>query len=232
MAKINDFKSKKNQSSGGYDRLFVLPDTGKHYQKVHSTVIRNGCELSELIIKNYKGELPYFKGKDCNTFKKVLSLIKKFPYGIILKEAKFEFNGKKISLDYLIIHQVNGFVYVIEIKDGNNLDTKKTKSEIDSLESVEKLLHELGYCVKKVLVAFNCGNSKHNFKDKRVDEIFMNGIEFCKKFNVSFEGIIYDRKSDRLQNELYHYDFIMKEFERLNVYGSKDKYEASLLENF
>jgi hypothetical protein len=84
---------------------------------------------------------------------------------------------RRTEVDYLIKN--GGNIHVFEIKDGDTFDTKKSKSEIDSLLSVKKSLGQFN--VRCTIVLWNCLTIEPNkFKHDHVDVDMMTGGEFWR----------------------------------------------------
>lgn len=82
---------------------------------------------------------------------------------------------------------VDGVLYCYEIKDGDNLDTKKSKSEIDVIENAEKFFKTHFSDVNVGIVSVHMTNGVHNIKDERANKYVLSGVDFCNKFNFNFD---------------------------------------------
>lgn len=212
MARIKDYDSSKNKSSGGYSRLFSDPDMALHHTAVHSTVIRNGNELPIKMSKHYNGNLPIFGGKEVNSLDKTKKVISKNPNGCIIIGGKIKIknsNGKDkvCEVDLLIIQNQN--IKIIELKDGNNLDTKKSMAEIDTILNCAETLRNEGYTTVSKLIAFN-SDGDHDIKDDRIDEVFQTGFDFCTENNFDFDEINNERSMDIEENDITEKEYCLK----------------------
>jgi hypothetical protein len=102
MARIKDFDPSKNNSSGGYSRLFSDPDMALHHTAVHSTVIRNGNELPIKMSRHYNGNLPIFGGKEVNSIEKTKTIISKNPNGCIIIGGKIKIKNSNLLIRIIL----------------------------------------------------------------------------------------------------------------------------------
>ena len=59
-------------------------------------------------------------------------------------------NKKCIEADFVIL--TNTSVHIVELKNGCNFDTKKSKGEVQSLEATKKLCEFMGYTQAKCYI--------------------------------------------------------------------------------
>lgn len=202
----------QRKSSGSYERLLGNKKTADLMTAIHAASISTGTQVSQKLIKCYSGELPMFHGKDVNTPGKTLKVLKNNPDGVIIFNGFF-FNPKKQEVD--VILYVDGVLYCYEIKDGDNLDTKKSKSEIDVIENAQKFFKTHFSDVNVGIVSVHMTNGIHHIKDGRANKYVFSGADFCDKFNFDFNMFC------ELQNNEQPYN--------LNVF--LDEIEAILNEN-
>ena len=103
---------------------------------------------------------------------------------------------------------------ILELKDGNNFDTKKSPAEIDSLFLCKEKFNNVGYTVVNKFVSFN-SDGTHSIKDNRIHDIFQNGVDFCNEYNFDFDGIINERELDTYDNrqsELKYAEKILRKY--------------------
>ena len=127
--KIQDMQGRSENS--GYQRVFANNKLGALFSKVQATVISNGNELERIIlsksnlIKNLDDFIDMATDNSLNNgvFVCPKKEIKKSKYAI-----------KDIEPDLLIfVVQRKRICKVIELKDGDNFDTKKSKGEKENL---------------------------------------------------------------------------------------------------
>lgn len=218
MAKISNAKPKN--SSGGYLRLVENITLADIFTKAQSTVITNGSELEKILLS--KAEQNNQNIKDLNTFLDDFNndLIQTNCYICskkILKKSKLNLKGTEP--DFLIFnvkqHQRNNECYVIELKDGDSFDTKKSTSEKHSLSQfVIHLAPQIPFKIKFFICCFN-QNSKeqivNGFKSKfTIDEV-MTGKEFCNLLNINYDEIVNQRQSDAKEN----FDYVLSQLSNI-----------------
>ena len=131
MAKIRN--SNPKTSSGGYERLLGNKDMADIFTKAQSTVISNGTELEKIITEraNNIEDLDDFMSKvNSGQMENGVFLCTKK----ITKKSAYKLEGHEP--DFLIFNiSDNGKVaHVIELKDGDAFDTKKSAGEKASLK--------------------------------------------------------------------------------------------------
>jgi hypothetical protein len=203
MTKICDSKVKR--TSGGYNRIFDDPEIGSLFSAVHSANIRNGNELEELITE-YSSLIPNNNLdafiKNIDTMKTGIYLAPKYIY---VKSEVGHINGHQP--DFLVFNIQPKHKYtcsIIELKDGNDFDTKKSAAEKLTLTQCQNVLTErLNFEVNYYICCFNAtthkeiiSGLKHAFNDNEV----CTGKEFCNFLSINYDQIILRRKQDALNN--------------------------------
>ena len=144
-------KNENRKSTGSYLRLTGNTKIAQLMTAVHAAAICTGNQVGLKLTISYEGNLPIFFGKDVNTAKKTLNKIKENPDGVIIFGGYISyFNeiGKQKKQEVDVIIFVNGKVYCYEIKDGNSLDTKKSKSDlIEEEKEPEKELEDVNILI-------------------------------------------------------------------------------------
>lgn len=199
MAIIN--LTKIRTKTGSYERIIGNTKIGNLVRSIHAASISNGTKASEKLILAYKGNLPIFYGKDVNSVKKTLEILLAHPNGVVIFNGFYpnkKNTNKKKEIDVLIY--LNGILYVYEIKDGNNLDTKKSESEIDTIENAKEYFEKY---VKNVTVGLVCiyMDNKHQIKDERAAKYVVSGKYFLDTFNFDFESFSKLQNIDQPENE-------------------------------
>lgn len=174
----------KRKSSGSYVRLIGNKRVADLVTAIHAASISTGTQVTQKLIKSFFGDLPIFHGKDVNSPSKTLKVLKDNPNGVIIFNGFF-LNSRKQEVD--VILYVDGVLYCYEIKDGNNLDTKKSKSEIDVIENAEKFFKRYFSDVNVGIVSIHMTNGVHKIKDERADKYVLSGVDFCNNFNFNFD---------------------------------------------
>ena len=207
--------SKVKTTSGVLDILYGF--LGKEISKVLSNTIRNGTGLEKLIsiaiedtienseysdfykiktLLDYNNVMDEFNSHRINDDTFDLSdrvyLIKKS----VFKDIKH--GDKRIQPDLLSIIVKNGKIdfYVIEIKMGDNFDTKKSAAEKEHLTIFSEKLNVITGVNKvyKILPFFSNTSkdklSKYGFKNVFSEEEILTRNELSELFGINFDGLI------------------------------------------
>jgi len=200
MVLICDSKPKGDIKKSGYYRLVGNVEIARVFRQIHSTVIKNGNELEKLIydhaaINNAMENVPLLKAlKQKNAF-------------VVKCKINKEFTGNKkgIHLDALLIKKDK--LFAIEIKDGENFDTKKSSGEVHKLKKAAEIIERLDFFdrpCEPIIVLWNCDDLEtSSFKDKEGQRMLMRGKEFSKMIDLDYENFNQIRKHDRHANEEY-----------------------------
>ena len=192
---------KPKVSSGGYRRLFNIPELGALISRVHSTVISAGKELEKMI----EERVMLIDNLDTFLSNEIM------PDGVFLalkKEIKrcqaLDFQGSEP--DFMIFKRRQGqqHCHIVELKDGHVFDTKKAQAEQRSLhEFVEQNGSKLPYRISTHFCAFNKDDHQaiwDGFKRKIKLEETMTGREFCELLEIDYDEIVETRLQDGPEN--------------------------------
>lgn len=219
MAKIKDACPKS--TSGSYERLFGNKQLGDLITKVQSTSITNGTELEHLIaLKSQRiSDLDAFLD-ECNANQIV--------NGSYLCEkqtvAKSHYKLDKHQPDFLvfILEEKQKKCLIIELKDGDSFDTKKSQSELDTLTLFKNHIGpRINFITDFYICSFNQLDKDlivKGFKNKFNLEQVMTGKELCDLLNINYEDILSERNS---QDE--NLDYFIEELTRIPVVVKKYK---------
>ena len=196
---------KKHKTSGSYGRLFDDEKIGLVMSDVQSTAIRNGNELEKLI-ERYSN--PLTNDATCDLIDEIKS--RTIQDGTYLL-SKNSYRSTAIAIpnhepDYLIVqaHDANVKIFVVEMKDGDDFDTKKSNGELETLTACKDFIEN--YFEISADYALCCFNQKSRLNivrglKNRFDEAHvMTGNEFCELVGIEYEAIIDERKSDAADN--------------------------------
>ncbi len=215
--KISDMAGRKDGNSG-YSRVFNCTELGILLSKVQATVISNGSELERLILKrtNNIKDLDEFinQAADGNVDDGVFVCTKK-----ILKKSSYTvkdpISQKGIEPDLLVFQvQQKRVCKVIELKDGDAFDTKKTQGEREHLERFSKEFgSRIPFITEFYICCFNQNDKnviregmKHVFSDNEI----LTGEEFCDILRLNYEEIVNERLNDAHENLNYFLDELIK----------------------
>ena len=214
---------KKRKTSGSYLRIIGNEEVSNLITAIHSTAIRSGNEVVERLKLSYNGDLPIYDSENVNTPAKTLKVLEKNKNGVIIFNGYINIennNGKNKKQEVDLIIFINNTLYCFEIKEGENLDTKKSKVELDLVESFINYFTKLNFNVISGLLLINMKNNQHSIKDIRANNYIMSGEEFTKKFNFDFKMYKNIQKNEQPINE----KIVMEEMRKiLDDYDKKIK---------
>lgn len=205
MAMIKN--SNPKQVSGGYERLVGNKDLALIFTKAQSTVISNGTELEKIISEKSNNILnldKFIEECDKNNIDDGSYLCTKK----ILQKSNFKLPAQEPDF---IVFEVNSksknLCYIIELKDGDAFDTKKSIAEKEMLESfVNYLSPKIPFRTKYYICCFNQSDKNKivsGFKNIFVLENVMTGREFCDILDINYDNIVKVRKNDIKENFNY-----------------------------
>jgi len=221
MAKIRDAKGRReNQSPSGYTRLFGNIALGNLLSKVQAAVISSGNELERLILERCQ------KISDFDNF--VTDLDNRSP-GIFVATKRQIKKSKKVETrfepDLLAFDLVHRICYVIEVKDGDQFDTKKSEGERNTLHSFRSdVASVLPFSFKIYMCSFNAPSKEaiyHGLKHKFPLDELMTGKELCDLLGIDYNEILDIRKQDQEDNIDYFVESLKNIPEILNRWGHK-----------
>ena len=229
MVKLIDTVDKEIVKNSGYYRLFAMGHEA--YDKnvvelltriplmIQSGVIRSGDELENLLtFKSYHINDHQLIGKingektikklyfnNSNIKKRLINVEKTtWFFNPNISSELFTKYGMKINKNHLepdiIIIEKNN-LFIVELKDGGNFDTKKSEGEGKQLKMLQELFNmiskdlNLNFKIHAELVLWNIDNlNKSSIKDKIAKSFVINGKNFSKKHNINFLKLNGDRK--------------------------------------
>lgn len=206
MALLSDAAlKKKHKTSGSYGRLFDDEQIGLVMSDIQSTAIRNGNELEKLI-ERYSN--PLTNNDACNLINEIESgTIQDGTYLL----SKDSYRGTAIAIpnhepDYIVVqvNDANVKIVVVEMKDGDDFDTKKSNAELETLTACKYFIeNNFEISTDYALCCFNQKsrlNIVRGLKNRFDEEHVMTGNEFCELVGIEYETILNDRKSDANDN--------------------------------
>jgi hypothetical protein len=204
MALIEKAKGRRgNQSPSGYTRLFGIPQLGQLISRVHSAGITAGTELEKLIWERVQqiDNLDQFVEETMHAKKEGIWVAQKKQIKVSKKiQSKFE-------PDFLAFDLNNRICYVIEVKDGDQFDTKKSQAEHDALNGFRNdVAARLPFSAQIYISSFNSedkSNIVSGLKGSFSKDEVMTGKELCKLLKIDFEEIIRVRNLDAEKNVSY-----------------------------
>lgn len=207
MAKIAD--SKPKTSSGGYDRLFGNSELGQVMQRVQSAVIRNGNELEGLLLGESQLKGKVIPNGNLDAFVTACNS-SDIPKGTFLatkkmvKDSKYAVPGNEPDFVIFQLDDCNRRCNIVEMKDGDDFDTKKSKGEHASLQAFTNIFaRHVPFTCLPYICAFNQLDKNRivsGFKGHFSLAETMTGKEFCNILGISYSAIVNRRKSEAQTN--------------------------------
>lgn len=208
-------KSKKGRSDGAYSRLFGQEELGALISRIHATSISAGTYLENLISKIApqlsKDEIPnIFNATLCNG---IWIVSKKNLKKYVTPYLNLE---KSTEPDFLIVDAINKKCIVLELKDGDNFDTKKAQGEVSNLKTYSDALSSklafpwisrIGVCM------FNQEDALkivEGFKWHITEEDAITGSELCRILGLDQEAINKERQKACDQNFLFFVEELLR----------------------
>lgn len=216
MSKICNAEGRKDGNSG-YTRVLGDDALGVLCSKIQATVISSGTELEKLIIAASNEILnldSFISDADARRIAPGSYVCGKAVY----KKSKYtvkDASGKLIIPDLLIfIVKPSSECNVIELKDGDNYDTKKVIGERDHLIIFR---NEFGRRIPFITEFFVCCFNQldkdkiyEGFKKAIEKPNLMTGKELCNIIGIDYDAIVNARKADQSENLEYVYEEIFK----------------------
>lgn len=206
--------AKGRKEGSGYSRLFNDERLGELFSKAQATVISNGSELERMLLEKTQNI------KDLDVFIEAVENgeSEDYPDGTyvctkkILKKSSYAIDGIEPDLLIFLVQQKR-ICKVIELKDGDNFDTKKSDAEQLHLETFSK---EFGCRVPFTTDYYICSFNQLDkeaiyigFKKKFSINHIMTGKELCDLLDIDYDSIINARKSDAKDNVEYFIDELL-----------------------
>lgn len=191
-------RDKLGRTDGGASRLFNHSGLGSLISACHSGIIKAGNELEAIVERHaVTMDAPTLKNFLAGNVKTGVWLI---PKKIIKTYLKQELRVKN-EPDFVMLIISETSCYVIELKDGDTFDTKKSDGELQSLRTFSEALKRRlpDYKVFIRVVSFNATNKSQivaGLKNRITAEEAWTGLDFCMKLGISFENIVKERLSD------------------------------------
>lgn len=204
MALIEKAKGRREgQSESGYTRLFGIDALGNLISRIQGTVISSGTELEKLIWERVKqvSDLDKFIAETIHATKDGIWVAKK-------EQVK---HSKTIQSHYepdFIAFDLNKRIcYVIEVKDGDQFDTKKASGEHKTLHDfTTDIASALPFSAQIYICSFNAKTKEeiyHGLKKKFSMAEIITGKELCYLFGIDYDEIVKVRTSDQQGNLEY-----------------------------
>ena len=227
---IAKLDSKEAKEGSNYFMIFNDVNLGKLMSKMHSTVIRTGNEL-ENVIKKKASKMMI---EDLSVF---LASSKSGTYVLTKKTISAYIKKEKLTtfeiVPDLIIFTIDDVsrCYILELKLGSMFDTKKVKGESSSMTDVYNWVKKNvgdSYKISTHYCAFMESDKEkivEGFKRKISKDQAMTGLQLCEILNINYENI----KSELIKDSEYNYNYFVDEL--LKIETANEKIRKALSEN-
>jgi len=211
MALIEKAKGRlETQSPSGYTRLFGIAALGNLMSRVQGAVIASGTELENLIWARTTriDDLDVFLVGTMHSTEDRIYVARKDQ----IKRSKTIHS--KYEPDFLAFNPSTRHCYIIEVKDGDQFDTKKSNSEHVTLHSFNNdISSALPYGTSIHLCCFNVRTRDeiyHGLKGKFSLEEVLTGRELCTLLGIDYDEIVAVRQHDQQRNLEYFLTELLK----------------------
>jgi hypothetical protein len=201
MALIENAKGRRaDQSPSGYTRLFGVPALGNLISRIQAAVISSGSELERLIWDRVVqiDDLDRFLKTTLHSEEDRVFVARK-PQIKTSKIIRSEYEP-----DFLAFHPLPRSCCIIEVKDGDQFDTKKAAGERQMLGNFSTdISHSVPYITHIYLCSFNSSTREEVYRGlKRKFQIteLITGRELCDLFRIDYDSIVKHREKDQRAN--------------------------------
>ena len=120
----------------------------------------------------------------------------------------------KYEPDFIAFDLIKRICYVIEVKDGDQFDTKKASGEHETLHNfTNDISQAMPFSFRIYLCSFNANTRKEIYDGLKhrfsMDEV-LTGRELCELFGISYDDIVKIRSGDQKSNLKYFVITLLK----------------------
>lgn len=215
MAKIRETQPKT--TSYGYIRI-LNKELGDIITRIHSTSIKSGNELEK-----YISDMAPNKISNLDDFIKKRDIIKEGIYFCSKKTFKIsKYNIMHREPDFIIFQMNNGKLkgFVIELKDGDNFDTKKSEGEKTIETLTISLQKKMKIHIDFYICCFNQNDKKkirNGLKGQFELSNIITGNELCEMLKIERCKIDEIREKDAKDN----CQWLVKKFSTTKILGEE-----------
>ena len=216
MALIERSKGRReNQSDSGYTRLFGIKELGQLFSRTHGASISAGTELEKLIWERVR-KITNFDEFIFHTTDLMQADAKEDGVWVARKEQikKSKTINCTYEPDFLIFNPKERKCYIVEVKDGDQFDTKKASGEHTTLHNFNfQVSSALPYSTEIRLCGFNATNKDElwqGLKRKFSKNELWTGRELCDILKINYDEIVRTRTNDQQSNLVYFVQELVK----------------------
>ena len=187
MIMVQIIDSFPGRRDGNYSVIFGDNDLGSLMSAIHATSIRMGTELEHIIIELSKVIEPVHLDAFFNkTLKPGVYIIPKRT----MQDKRLKFDQVP---DLLVVNVDKNTCKIVEVKLGNNFDTKKSQGEVDNLTRyAAKLDRATTYRVSFSVCMWYAKDKLEvitGFKGTLTEAQALTGAEFCQIVGIDFQAV-------------------------------------------
>lgn len=191
-------------TSGSYARLFGDAKIGELITKIQSASISMGNDLEKTILKLASEQGKVITEKTIDAFFNHTLPEGTFVIPKSIRDRRLQFDQKP---DIIVVSVKKNTCKVIEIKLGDNFDTKKSSGEKEHLESyASKLNQTAGYRVSFAVCMFFAPSRSAivtGFKGVITEHEAITGKELCDMIGIDHSKIINAISTDQAENKTF-----------------------------
>ncbi len=199
LARLKD--AKPGRIDGGYTRLFGVPELGALISQVHATSITAGTELESIILE----KTLTIPNLDAFLSQHIITDGVMVASKHTIKECHtIDFPGQEP--DFMVFKRAGTTqqCLVLELKDGDAFDTKKSAGERANLHKfIQHLGTQIAWTVDMRFCCFNQTDKdkiRAGFKNKISEAQAMTGKELCELLQIDYEEIVKERTRYQAEN--------------------------------
>ena len=198
---------KGGSAEGNYNTIFDSTELGLIFSQVHAAMIRAGNELEKIIVAECK--------KNCVVLDDLDNFLatRKKENGVFMATKKVVRKSQRLVVDasepdfIIFVNDDVKHCYIIELKWGNNFDTKKAEGEIAALRKYRsRIATDIEYITSAHICSFMVDTDdeiqKGLKKKVELDEV-MTGKKFCKLIGIERNNVVAKMRGDAMFNREY-----------------------------
>ena len=208
MALIEERQPKEKSA---YTRLFGLEQLGILITKIQGAIISQGTELESEIEKH-----AHLKIECIDKFLKNTQEYETVGVWLATKKQikKSDIISKSYEPDFLGFDVLNKILYIFEVKEGHNFDTKKASGEHQTLHQYRNLVsNAVPFTTRIYISCFDVDTKEEahrGLKKKFAMNEILTGREFCNLVGISYDDIMRERTADQQKNLEYFVREVIK----------------------
>lgn len=209
MARIAN--GRPGRRDDAYTRVFDNSEIGAMISRIHATSTGPGADLGKIVQRHAKAAGKLIGDLD--------AFLRSPNQGAFIADKRAIRKSQTVRAstqpDYLVFHirEKERRCYVVELKDGDAFDTKKSDGEIDSLNSFIASVQGSLFGIPEIRIcSFNQTDKAAivaGFKQRVNTSQVWTGAELCELIGISYQAIVNERMDDAAENRKWLVDSIL-----------------------